>query len=593
MAPGPELAAALASIRPESVSGYDSVELLRAKGRQENADTAATLRMVVEVALRRPGSVETVERLQVPHQFAADELRAAFGLSSTAAEKKLALAWSTVKRLPELNEAMASGGLDETRAWAFADWTEQLSDEHAHAVCAELLPHAVLDAEEQLPTGLLIKEMTKKAMALDPTWAERRYKEAVRKRRVVGYANSDGTANISGQQLELNRAAAACGRIKALARSAKQAGDPRPIDHLRTELFVSMLDGTYEGLTDPQILSALAATLESDAESKADAAGADTGEAEPESTEHAPPVGAQAPAMGSPQIGHHLSVRLTTLLGLDRVPAELRGWAPITAGQAKVLASLMGGAQWRYALTDDDGHYIGSGLITARPSGFARRDTRNRGIVDILLPASLLRDVIVDPTAGADLIEPYLLAAWLPVLHELTGALLNPTALPDDSDRRFPGAALRREVELEKPRCIGVGCGRSSHNAEIDHRLDWALGGRTVGINLAPACGRDHTLKTKGGWSLHRWKRRGYRWCTPLGREYAVSLPRVIEVVPPPAGPDVWWEKPDAEPNPNLDHAGFRWQESEIWFPRQPKPEPSLRVPTPAPPPVDPGEPPF
>src|SRR5882757_5383461 len=164
MAPGPELAAVLASIRPESVSGHASVELLRARGRQENADTAATLRMVVEVALRRPGSVETIERLQVPHQFAADEVRAAFGLSSTAAEKKLALAWSTVKRLPELNEAMASGGLDETRAWAFAEWTEQLSDEHAHAVCAELLPHAVLDAEEQLPTGHLIKEMTKKAM---------------------------------------------------------------------------------------------------------------------------------------------------------------------------------------------------------------------------------------------------------------------------------------------------------------------------------------------------------------------------------------------------------------------------------------------
>ncbi|HEY3605471.1 MAG TPA: DUF222 domain-containing protein [Sporichthyaceae bacterium] len=589
MSPSPELAAVLASIQPESVSGCDSVELLRAIGRQENADTAATLRMVVEVALRRPGSVETVERLQVPHQFAADEVRAAFGLSATAAEKKLALAWSTVKRLPELNEAMASGGLDETRAWAFADWTEQLSDSHAHAVCAELLPHAVLDAEEQLPTGHLIKEMTKKAMALDPTWAERRYTEAVRKRRVIGYANPDGTANISGQQLELNRAAAACGRITALARSAKKADDPRPIDHLRTELFVSMLDGTYESLTDPQILHALAATLE---------AGADGGDAEPESTEpesaeQAPPSDAPAPPMmGSPQIGQHLSVRLTTLLGLDRVPAELRGWAPINAHHARVLASLMGGAQWRYALTDDDGHYLGSGLINARPSGLARRDPRNHGIVDILLPASLLRDVIVDPTAGADLIEPYLLAAWLPVLHELTDALLNPAAVPDDSDRRLPGAALRRAVELEKPRCLGIGCGRASHSAEIDHRVDWALGGRTIGSNLGPACGHDHALKTKGGWSLHRWKRRGYRWCTPLGREYVVALPRVIAVVPPPAGPDVWWQEPDeSEPNPNLDHSGVPWQESEIWFPRQPRPEPSLGVPAPSS--VDLEEPPF
>jgi hypothetical protein len=53
-------------------------------------------------------------------------------------------------RLPELHEAMEAGGLDEKRAEVFPDWTAKLSDEHAHAVIADLLPLAVLDAEEQL-----------------------------------------------------------------------------------------------------------------------------------------------------------------------------------------------------------------------------------------------------------------------------------------------------------------------------------------------------------------------------------------------------------------------------------------------------------
>ncbi len=244
MPPGAELIAALDSISPFSVSGNAMVEVFRARLRQRNADDAAVHRWAVEVVLRRPGSAQTVARLQIPYEYGVDELAAAGGMSNAAATKLLELAWATVMRLPELNEAMGTGGLDEKAAWALSEWTADLSDEHAHAVCDALLPSAVLDAEEQLPVGQLIKEATKLAMALDPTWAEKRYKEALRKRRVIGYGNKDGTANISGQQLDVARTAAAMGRLKRLAKAAKSAGDPRRVDHIRAELFLSMLDGT-------------------------------------------------------------------------------------------------------------------------------------------------------------------------------------------------------------------------------------------------------------------------------------------------------------------------------------------------------------
>jgi len=584
MAPGPELAVALASIDVASVSGYDSVDVARAARRQQNAADAATLAAALEVALRRPGSEDTVERLQVPHQHAADEIRAAFGLSATAAEKLLSLAWGTVKRLPELHEAMAAGGLDETRAWAFSEWTTELSDEHAHAVCAELLPCAVLDAEEQLPTGLLIKEIQKTAIALDPTWAERRFKAALGKRRVVGRANPDGTAGLYGHQLELHRVAAACGRLNTLARAAKKDGDPRPIDHLRSDLFLGMLDGTYEGLTDAEVFAALAATRP-DAHEPADAPGPNESASATKAghateatktaaaNEPAPTGSAPARPAESPQNGVQLRIRMTTLLGLDRAPAEIAGWGPISVDYAQTLSALLAAGQWRYALTDDEGRLIGSGLIRLRPKGWRRRKARSQGIVDLLVPASLLRDLVIGPLDGLDLVDEQRYRTWLPVLHELADRMRRPETIPDDRDRRFPGRALRRAVELDKPRCIGVGCGRAARRCELDHNLDWAKGGRTVGVNLAPGCGRDHALKSKGGWTLHSWQPKGYRWCTPLGRHYVVSVPRVITNLPP-AGPDLWVEDHTDRPEPDahFDEEGVPWQASTMWFPNQPGP---------------------
>lgn len=590
MAPGPELAAALDSICPFSVSGNATVEVFRAQLRQRNAGDAAVHRWTVEVVLRRPGSGQSVERLQIPYEYGVDEIAAAGGMSTTAATKLLELAWSTVMRLPQLHAAMESGGLDEKAAWALAEWTAELSEEHAHAVVDALLPRAVLGAEEQLPVAQLIKEATKLAMALDPTWAEKRYKEALRRRRVIGYGNSDGTANISGQQLDAARTAAAIGRIKRLARAAKSAGgNPRPIDHIRTELFLSMLDGTYEGLSDEQILAALALTIPTEDEPEiADEPGSAGRAAHPEPA--AAPEPGSAPR--SPQDGVQLSIRLTTVVGLDRAPGDLPGWGPIPYRSARDLTAAMGAAQWRFVLTDDDGHYLASGLLTARPVGFERRDARNRGVVDLLVPASLLREVVENPTEGAHLIEPDLFTQWMPVLTELTASMRRPKPLPDDSDRRFPGAALRRAVQLRKPRCVGVGCGRTSRAVELDHRLDWALGGRTIDSNLDPECGRHHTVKTKGGWRVHRYQRHGFRWCTALGREYITTLPRVIGLLPAPAGPDLWWEEPEPDENPDLDSSGQPWQHSEIWFPHEPEPQPPPK-PEPPPRPADYGDPTF
>ncbi|MGQ0842706.1 MAG: DUF222 domain-containing protein, partial [Sporichthyaceae bacterium] len=585
-------------VEPGSTCGYDTVEMLRAAQRLRNVAASVRYAWAVEVAVRRPGSAHTVERLELPHEHAVDEVRAGLGLSATAAGRLLNSAWDAMRRLPELHAAMKAGGLDEERAAAFVDWTAELSDGHAHAVVAELLPRAVLDAEEQLPIHLLIKEIGTIAMALDPTWAERRFKEAVRRRRVVGRANPDGTANVAGENLEPHQAAAVCGRLNELARAAKRDGDPRPIDHLRADLFCGLLDGTYEGLSDTEIFAALAATRPTYPEPHAAAAHAPPAGAPPagapasDTASPGPRPAAAGPAE-SPQAGVQLRIRMTTLLGLDRAPAELAGWTPVNPDYALDLMATMSAAQWRYVLTDDEGRSIGSGLIRLRPRGWRCRTVRHRGIVDVLVPASLLRDLVIGPLDGIELVDPAQFRTWHPVLRELADKMRNPQLLPDDSDKRMPGNRLRRAVELDRHRCVGVACGRPARRCEMDHRRDWAKDGRTIGVNLNPACGRDHGLKTKGGWTLHTWSNHAYRWCTALGRHYIVHVPPVIGRLPAPK-PDFWAVDHNEHPDPDADrdHEGIPWQASVVLHPTGPHPPPAVEIAY-TDPPVYPDEPPF
>jgi hypothetical protein len=90
-------------------------------------------------------------------------------------------------------------------------------------LCGERLPRA-----PGLTTGQLIEQVKKLAIALDPEWARRRYEQAIADRKVVGYRNPDGSANLSGLNLPVDRVAAASGHIDALAKAAKHAGDSRP-----------------------------------------------------------------------------------------------------------------------------------------------------------------------------------------------------------------------------------------------------------------------------------------------------------------------------------------------------------------------------
>jgi hypothetical protein len=434
VAPGPVLAGVLAGIELSRLSGYDCVEVLKARYRQLNHERARLMATMVEVGLCGIGPDDELPRVVAPDQFAADEIRAALVLTRRAADAQFWLAHDVVSRLPAVHAAMDAGVLDEPRARVLSDWTAGLNPAAARAVCAQLLPRA-----PGLTTGQLVEQIKKLAIALDPDWARRRYEQALADRKVVGYRNPDGSANLSGQNLPVDRVAAASGHIDALAKAAKHAGDLRPIDHIRADLFLGMTDGTYTGLDDTEILDHLRGARDNEGEPDDDSDGSTDEAHRPDQSDEldrgdqldggdglhdrdGTPAGDRS-ATDEPAkrrltgVGLDLRVRLSTLLGHDQYPAELAGWGPVHAELARDLTTTLGGAQWHFAITDDHGHLTHCGITPTRPTATPTRMAACRAIVELAVPIATLRALAGQPTE---------LGAWAPVvtdlLHQLTKA---------------------------------------------------------------------------------------------------------------------------------------------------------------------------
>src|SRR5690606_7411778 len=73
---------------------------------------------------------------------------------------------------------------------------------------------------------------------------------------------ASGAAEWAGRDVPVDEVARAGGRLDRLARAAKAAGHPDRMDQLRADLFIRLVNGTYEGLTDSDILTSLLAGID-------------------------------------------------------------------------------------------------------------------------------------------------------------------------------------------------------------------------------------------------------------------------------------------------------------------------------------------
>ncbi|HEU5156326.1 MAG TPA: DUF222 domain-containing protein [Streptosporangiaceae bacterium] len=690
MPPGAELAAVLAGIDLSRLGGLDCVTVMRAHHRQVAHEQARLMAAMAEVAVCGIGPDDALPRMDAPDEFSADEIRGALVWTRAAATAQLSLAWDLRSRLPAVFATLERGAIDLPKAKVFSEWTGGLTDSQARQICDALLPGA-----PQLTTGQLTEQIKRLAIAIDPDWARRRYAEAVRERKVVGYRNDDGSANICGYQLPADRAAAACSHLDALARKIKHAGDGRPIDQIRADLYLGMLDGSYTGWPERDIIAHATATAQEAgpvpfARPPAEHSGDDdchthaasphgpaaatsrsggqvihgpwphvtphrTGSGHTGRADHGDGSEASRPSAADQVVsppkersaaqgrtttrfsspdrrtqtpepapfdarpgrterpshsseidgarrfrpvrrqGVEIRVEITTLLGMDDHPGEIAGWGFVDAESARGLVREQTAAEWRFAITDDDGRLLSEGILRRRPDDYPSRAASpcRGGIVELHIKRSDLRQLAA---------RPQRLGGWAKVIVDLLDQARQQeqqeqgdqpfAASPAHSDGRSerhpgggdergpraPGKPMRRRTEIRDRTCTHPRCRTPAHGTDGDHIQEWARGGATRDGNIGSACRHDHRLRHEGGWRVVKLASDRLVWISRLGMHYRVRPPLIIQPLLDPAPRE---PAPPHQPDGHEDGPIWRDPSALPTEPGRPPPRPDSREPIP------------
>ncbi len=258
--------------------------------------------------------------LDVAVEGSVAEVRAALSLTRRAAESDLDLAWSLRERLPMVLDALRRGDIDLRRAWVLVDSTSHLGESVARYVVTEALSRA-----EGRTAGQLRALVRRLSLDVDAGDALRRHESALADRRVFAELTVDSTATITASDLPAERVASIMDRLTRIARSLGGADEQRNIDQLRADVFLDLLEGRVE-----------------DVKSVLD-----------------------------------IRVDLTTLMDLDQRAADLGGFGPVVADIARQVASGRG-SSWRFAVTDQAGVTVHTGITRRRPDAALRRQIEAR-----------------------------------------------------------------------------------------------------------------------------------------------------------------------------------------------------------------------
>ncbi len=496
--PGPELSAALDALDLAQVPGDQVVEVLRAQARQCAHEQARLWATLVEVGLADPvddpaGPTSCDDPTLRPGRVAdraPGEIAAALTWTHRTADWEFGLAEVVVRGLPDVFAALSAGRIDRGKAVVFAQHLDPghgLTPAQTQAILARLLPVA-----PRLTTSQLRGRLWRALLAIDPGWARRRYTRAVRARAVTAVLADDGTVTVTGSGLPADEAAVACARVDRLAESAKRAGHPGRVGQIAADVFLGLLDGRFHGRSEDQIVAAL--LRESRPEDRPDDTRTDDPATDEPCSDEPGSNGAQPDEAGSDEparVGIEVRVGLTTMLGFDERPGEIPGLGPILAPVARAIVNRqLRGAEWRFAVTDDEGHLLLAGVTRHRPSGllaFAQSVGRCRGgIVELQVSAAQL-DRLAEGSAPG----------WAGVVTDIAARYVGRHAvfagLDERPDDRFPAAALARHIQVRDRTCSHPGCRRPARRCDLDHTRDHARpsnGPARWGRSTGPAASR-------------------------------------------------------------------------------------------------------
>ncbi|WP_240309706.1 HNH endonuclease signature motif containing protein [Microbacterium arborescens] len=151
-----------------------------------------------------------------------------------------------------------------------------------------------------------------------------------------------------------------------------------------------------------------------------------------------------------------------------------------------------------------------------------------RARVQVAVTAETLmgRDENPAETAGAGLIDAETARQFAGQVSEWDRLFIDPvTRTPVEIDTYRPTASMKKLLMARDQHCRFPGCRRAAIRCELDHTIDYALGGHTHIFNLAHLCQRHHSMKQFTKWEVRQVGGGVLEWTSPLGRVYREDVP--------------------------------------------------------------------
>lgn len=460
---GVPLLSAVESLDLDTLSAFQRVEVVVAARRLGSLAHALAARAAAAVD-RHPDMRPPPARYQPGTGLTSAHLTAAtlaFRLMTTSHEAELLVregkAYAGV--LADTGAALADGRIGPGQAKAIVRGLGEEPVEVAVVAQAEVLPRAPGRTVRQVQ-----QDVEAAVQRADPEHAVDRHREARRGRAVsrptVLQYGMAGTWVVlpAAEAVQVDAA------LDGAARSARGSGDGRTLDQLRADTLCDRVLGRAPGSPAASVPSRRDGPFELLHDAAHPGPGSAVAAGDPGSTVDvaavpAAPVSTPAvPGPQSPRTRVLVTVPLSTLIGLDDQPADLEGYGPVDAVQARALA--LGGV-WQRIVTDDlSGTVLDVGRTTYRPPTALAEHVRYR--------------------------DRYCTAPGCPVPASRTDLDHS-----EEYDPPPPGSP---------PRPLGT----------------------TSADNLGPGCRHHHRLKTSGAFGVRQREAGEFDWRTPSGHVFRV-----------------------------------------------------------------------
>ena len=496
----------------DKLTDDELIGVLRAARRLASRAAALELAATADLVGRRTSAGAAQPARAAEH--VDDELAAALVLTRHSAAVLHDLAVG-LARLRLTKRALADGRIDQPRAAVIVAEAGPLSD--WDAAVAEL---AVIRMAPSLTTGELRQEMRRVVLFIDSGALRRRKEAALQQARVELWSEPAGTATLAGRDLPAAWSVAADKHLSAVAAWLAKQGAEGTQAQLRARAFLALLSGQ-------PVASLLSVGPGGPGDGVPDAGGPGSSDAaQPTASALGSAPGQPGPFGGWPVLAGsvHLTVPLTTWLGLSRSPGQVAGFGPLDADDSAVLAAMLAGhpaTRWCLTVTDAEGRPVAHGCARHGPPTDPSPQWRTQPGP----PGG------TGPPGGAGppgrRADPRTEARvkWLGTV-KLAGLPAGPCDHSLQSDRYQPSAALRHLLRIRHQTCTYMGCRRPAKQCDLDHSLPYHRGGRTCWCNLGPVCRRHHRAKQAPGWSLAQPVPGQFSWTTPAGRRYRTGPTR-------------------------------------------------------------------